>query len=433
MNGVSNAANSVNGTFSAAPKQIGGWLRKTYLIFLITLLTGAVQRPFGGGDLEGSMTGVVIQSGNPVFKMLMIAVFGLTTMVLLIGLRRLRLPKGAGFALGFNALALLSILWSPLPQATLQGAVGLAFSALVAIYAVSFHSWAEFIRALVQVMAGLVVATGLLALLVPGYAFHSTSEFFMKHAGLLKGSYTHKNSLGAALTLALVVLTSLGREVLGRWLWWGIIAWASWLIMQTGSAKSLISVPAALLMGTLIARSGSRLTLGLIAGYAIAAITIFMIIGGGLDQLVGSTAESLGRDVTLSGRTLIWQTAIDYTVLSGQWLAGGSFQAAWPSGIGEYSQQIIGFNAGHPHNGFIAIFDDLGLLGLGLVFAAALSALKAGTDPDCGSRERRFMSSLLVMILVTNAGGTTLALPMSIAWFLFVLLPGISSWSRARD
>lgn len=420
---------SVPPALTPAPPRRGAVLRQIYLGFLLVLLSGALQRPLGGGTLQGSMGGVIVQGGNPAFKLLMIGALGTTAFLTLAGLPRLRLPQGSGFALGFTLLALASTLWSPLPQTTLQDAAGLAFSALVAIFAISFSSWPELRRTLVLVMTGLVAITGLLALFAPGYAFHGTQEFYYMHAGLLKGSYTHKNSLGAALTLALVVIACLGRETLGRALWVAAIALALGLIVLTGSAKSFVTVPAALLIGWQLVRVRSVLHLSLGAAY-LSLLAGVALAFGGFAPLATVLAEGLGRDVTLSGRTLIWQTAIDYTLRSGHWLAGGGFGAAWEAGLGEYSQQQISFNAGHPHNGFIAIFADLGGLGLALALAAATKILLAGVRTADALAERRFVLVALVMILVTNTAGTTLPVPVSMTWFLFVILPALPAWSQ---
>jgi exopolysaccharide production protein ExoQ len=409
-----------------------GLLNQLLLGYLLLLLTGALQRPLGGGDLQGTMTGVVITSGNPLFKVVLAGTIGLVLFILAANLGRLRLPARSGYVLAFNAFAFFSVLWSPQPGTTFQSAVGLGFSTLVAIHATSFFTWVEVSRILVRVMVILVLVTGFLALVTPGYAFHSTHEFFYMHAGLLKGTYVHKNALGVALTLALIVLVTLGRAVLGRWTWLGTITLAFYLIMLTGSAKSFVSVPAALLIGYGAAATRNRLAFWSFSAYFAAVITLLVIFGGA-ETFLADTTEALGRDVTMSGRTLIWQSAIDYTINSGHWLAGGGFEAAWPGGIGEYVQQTITFDPGHPHNGFIAIFDDLGLIGLVLILFGVVRVINQGLAHTDDPRRRRFVLSMLVMIVVTNTAGTSLPMPVSLSWFLFAILPAVPSWRSSGE
>jgi O-antigen ligase len=77
---------------------------------------------------------------------------------------------------------------------------------------------------------------------------------------------------------------------------------------------------------------------------------------------------SLGKDSTLTGRTDLWPLVIDM-ILKHPWIGYG-YGGFWQGFNGEsaYIWLNSGWNPIHPHNGYLAICLDLGILGLGLFF-----------------------------------------------------------------
>ncbi|WP_106745790.1 O-antigen ligase family protein [Yoonia maritima] len=413
-----------------------GIIGKAILSLILLTMFGVFQRPLGGGQIEGSMTGVVIQNSNVLFQLFSLSLIGLIGLLALARLRFFTLPSGAIPSVLITGLAILSAGWSPLHGSTMSAAIALAGTTLMALYVYAYYSWMDFIQVLKGVAALLVWGTALLAIFAPSYAYHSTNEFFSMHAGLLRGFYSHKNSLGAMLSLSIIALYTLTPKVQRGWRFWATIFVGVWLISITGSAKSLVAVPMALFIPIVVlsAASGSaRLSIILFSLCLIMALFISGLVG----DMTAATLAALDRDPTMSGRTLIWQTAIDYTFKAGHWVFGGGYSTAWSAGLGEYSQQQIGFNAGHPHNGFIKLFIELGAVGLGLgilqLGVALFGALAVdGRLNKCAGSPQYFALGFIVLLVTNNFAASSFVKYLDIYWFLFVLLPAVTTWSN-RD
>ncbi len=84
---------------------------------------------------------------------------------------------------------------------------------------------------------------------------------------------------------------------------------------------------------------------------------------------VGSVAEALGRQSTLSGRTAIWAAVIP---AAGNPLVGSGFEGFWISpDVVKFQTALVGW--WHPeylneaHNGYIEVYLNLGIIGVGLI------------------------------------------------------------------
>jgi O-antigen ligase len=77
---------------------------------------------------------------------------------------------------------------------------------------------------------------------------------------------------------------------------------------------------------------------------------------------------SVGKDATLTGRTDLWPLVIDM-IWKHPWIGYGygGFWQGW-NGESAYIWLNSGWIPNHPHNGYLALCLDLGILGLGLFF-----------------------------------------------------------------
>jgi exopolysaccharide production protein ExoQ len=149
-----------------------------------------------------------------------------------------------------------------------------------------------------------------------------------------------------------------------------------------------------------------------------------------LDQAVGL----LGRDVTLTGRTVIWDFSL--TMIGREPLLGYGFTAFWeganPPGRLFWMNGLRHFDI-HSHNGFIQITLDLGLVGLGL-FAVALAVYLArvvrviASDQD---RSARWHLVFAVLLILSNVSESNLLAQNGLLWVLFVAL-GVRLKQRVR-
>lgn len=422
----------IRGAIAPAQPRRAGLPLRLFLLFVLVLLSGALQRPVGGDLLQGTISQIVVQGQNAAIQRLGVATLAVVGLLVLLDPRRLTLPPGLGWGLALTVLAVLSALWSPLPADTMRRAAGFAGGTLCAVWMLSRFRFDDFVAVLVWLAAALILATAGLAVLAPGYAFHSGAEFFAEHAGLLKGSYAHKNSLARVLALCLVILAAFGTDVMRRAIVRALLALGLGLLALTDSAKIFLALPLALGMAVVLtALTTLRARVGLLAGGLVIAGAARL---SGLDSwLMGLALDLLDRDPTLSARTLIWQAALE-AGRANSLLLGGGYEAAWRGGIGAFVRSAIGFDPLHPHNGFLAVYLDLGLVGLGLVLAhlgLIVGRLIGATDPACAA-VTRFLAGWMVLFFVANLAGSYLILPMDLYWVLLLLAPVLPGWRR-RD
>jgi exopolysaccharide production protein ExoQ len=93
----------------------------------------------------------------------------------------------------------------------------------------------------------------------------------------------------------------------------------------------------------------------------VVAVSSIMLLGGG-----ASAASALGRDPTLTGRTDIWAAVIP---LVPNPLVGAGFESFWLNqGVHDKLWQIMpGLPLNEAHDGYIEVYLELGLVGIGLI------------------------------------------------------------------
>jgi O-antigen ligase len=132
--------------------------------------------------------------------------------------------------------------------------------------------------------------------------------------------------------------------------------------------------------------------------------------------------EWMGRDATLSGRTLIWKQVWIF-ILQRPWLGWG-YEAFWRGTRGEAFRVVaaVHFMVFHAHNGFLEIWLELGAAGLTL-FALSYARAWRKLWPMllAGEIERvMWMVFVLALILFYDLDENTLLIYNGLFWVLYV-------------
>lgn len=274
----------------------------------------------------------------------------------------------------FVVIALASFLWSNVPTDTLRRSLYFLGTTLCGVYLAARYSWREQLRLLGWTLGILVVLTILYCLAFPSHGI-MTGEF----AGAWQGIFGQKNRLGRMMTLTSVVflLIAMNRS---RYYW---IGWAGFglaiILIVLSTSKTALVVFLTLVIFL-------RLSSVLRWNYTL-AVPFFMfvvLVGGSAATLLIGNAEailhSMGRDLTLTGRSDLWAALLD-KLWQHPWLGYGysSFWRAW-GGESGYIWLVIGWQPTQAHNGFLDVALQLGLLGLFvLTLGYVLTYLKAIT------------------------------------------------------
>lgn len=278
-------------------------------------------------------------------------------------------------------------------------------------------------------LAVVVVALSLLAVVDLWVVFASPIGLDLN--GDAVGIFSHKNANGEIM--AVLLLASLAVLV------WG----GSRLVAAIGL---ILSLP-------LLALSGSRTAWVVAAAGAAAIILLFLRRLGGparlamlffglamaaaaaivvlplQTSLVGSLLEALGKDTTLTGRTVLWDLASGY--IHEAPILGHGFNAFWsldPTTDAAYVDRVLKEDLQSFHNGYLETAVDLGWLGttleaaLMIGFLYPLSRLMKYAEPSVAA----FAMALLLLVIISNFSEVALFVRHG---FNLLLLTAL--WSRA--
>lgn len=266
-------------------------------------------------------------------------------------------------------LAFISTLWSIDSAATLRRSVWLALTTAFGLYLAWRYEW----RALVQILAGafLVLIAGSL---VVGILAPSIGRMSFEHPGAWGGLWTHKNTLGGIMALGVVICASAAAVAPAqRRLWITCALGAFALVLLSTSKTALIASVLGLgVIGACMAvRRGPASAVLVVAGVLSAVLLGASIVLLAPDLVVAA----LGRDLTLTGRTDIWE-ASGAAVSARPWLGYG-YYAFWlpDNGPAYWVREAVQWQVASAHSGWLELALGLGRVGIvlfALQFAATL-------------------------------------------------------------
>jgi O-antigen ligase len=283
---------------------------------------------------------------------------------------------------GLLIFAFVSSLWSIDAAATLRRTVWLALTMTYGLYLAWRYSWKGMLEVIACAYGVLIAGSFATAVLAPHVGVMQS-----EHAGAWCGLWTHKNMLGGYMALGAGI--GLAASVLSperRKLWLAVALGAFVLVLLSSSKTALLasSFELVVIASLAIARRGPLLALTVASTSAFAAVGV-----GALMVLSPDTLLSLiGRDLTLTGRTDIWNAAAS-AVKARPWLGYG-YYAFWldAEGPAYWVRRAVGWNVASAHSGWLELALGLGRIGViafALQFAATLwRSARAFLDPAAG-------------------------------------------------
>ncbi|WP_309065077.1 O-antigen ligase family protein [Microbacterium sp.] len=359
-----------------------------------------------------------------------------------------RLPWAA---MTYVALALLSVLWSRWPGATMLTWVLLATVTVNALFVATMLTWQEIARALsstMKVVLGLSLAIELWVALIVRHPvlpnFVDVPEgkidphlYWVRgnlfEDGRIQGIVGNAHTLAILCLFALIVfgvLYAAGVRRRGALIVWALVAVV--LLFKAASATVYLSalVVAAVLAAALIMRGtttpAQRRTVYLVFGaVAAAGILTALLLRDRLLALLGKGSDLTGR---LEIWDAVWQRAIQRP------FAGNGFSSPWVPWDPAFDGWIVdhGLSVFHAHNMWLDAFLQLGTIGV-VVLAVAWLALTwrawffAVDRPRWDLDDRRPYSPLallpLLLVAVLLVEGLAESAPLMLwGWMLLVLL-----------
>ncbi|MFD5225022.1 O-antigen ligase family protein [Microbacterium sp. NPDC058342] len=359
-----------------------------------------------------------------------------------------RLPWAA---LGYGALALVSVLWSRWPMATLLTWALLAAVTVTALFLSTLLSWQEIARALstafklilglslaIELWVSLLLRHPLLPNFVDAPDGRIDPHLYWVRGNLFDGGRI-QGIVGNAHTLAMMCLFALivfGVLYAARVRRRGVlIVWALLAVVLLVAAASTtvylgVAVILAVLAAALIARRATmpaarRVVYLVFAAVAVVAVASATLLGGRVLELFGKSAD-------LTGRVEIWQKVWERAITRPAF--GNGFSSPWVPWDPAFQGWIVdhGLTVFHAHDMWLDVFLQLGAAGVVLMAIAWLALtwrawFFAVDRPrwDLDARRPYSAISLLPLLLTTALlfEGLAESAPIMLwGWLLLILL-----------
>jgi exopolysaccharide production protein ExoQ len=295
----------------------------------------------------------------------------------------------------WGLLASLSMIWSLKPASSLYYGLQLLFTILMGFLLCNVQTRTR----LIQLLFLALLPTQLLSFYIELAAPQLAPGF------LGGGAFTHKNVLGSFMLLQ--IINSLCLLTLGwRPFLTGVgFLMAAVLLVMSGSASSLIIavlITGGLLPMALLYRANvnsARTFIGLACIVIVAAAVL--ILGSGYDP-VKAVLGSVGKDVTLTGRTVLWDFGWQ-AFLDRPWLGHG-YRAYWESEkttvlllryVMQQDLQIF-------HNNFVEVAVAFGVWGPVLLLMGIVAAFYRSAMEFLTTRSLPALWSVLFVMFVVS-------------------------------
>jgi O-antigen ligase len=244
------------------------------------------------------------------------------------------------------------------------------------------------------------------------------------HAGLWRGVFGHKNTMGRMMSLAtvaglLLVTTTRGSRLTGM----TPIGLAAFLVVMSGSATAV----ATMLLVLLILPACRWLCLSRLPPHVVVplALGVGLVLALGIMALAEPILSLLGREPTLSGRMRLWEFAFDEGLRRP--LLGAGFRTFWlEEGPGSGVMALVSWgegNIGNGHNGYLDLWLELGLPGV-IAYAILLKEAAARIANLIAQNDRLavWLAAVLVHLSAYAMTERVLLEHTDLSWLLFTAL-----------
>lgn len=299
------------------------------------------------------------------------------------------------FLLLFLGCVAASISWSSEPMLSFKRFVAL----LSVVFFAGFIAWRyslERIAFLFGCVIGAAALVGLIfAVIRPDIAFISGGI----RDGAFRGVFAEKNAGARLNAIAILLLLPMIRQRNPMAMLYGLFALIAIGLAQSATAIALI-VAGTASYAYFITLIRLRINRSLLAFTA--ATLVFFLLCGVLYANYAMLLELVGRDPSLTDRTLIWELL--QPLIDAQFLKGYGFGAFWASADADAFITRWGY-IGNAHSGYVETLLNGGviqLIALLLMFAQTLSKRYRAITADQWARYQACALVIIGLFVVTN-------------------------------
>ena len=360
----------------------GGKENLTLLVVAISIMIVFMVVP-EGFDYEGVKNGMPT-TGSAFSRLLWLIFLGLgvsRSFKNLAGAKKVLYANR--FLIGIVVLSGLSYFWSIEPGVTMRRMVKiLAITAVCLAFATNMRNPRSFQAALRPALTLLLVGSMIFVVTSPQYAIEQMDLFEL--AGAWRGLTTQKNGLGALASFGTLLWLHawISGQVKQPMPIIGFIVSAACLVNSRSSTSLMATIFASVLMLLLMRSPGSmKRYMPYIVGTFISILLLYSLavlhVVSGLDFLLTPITSIIGKDLTFSGRTAIWDI-VNAHIQYQPWLVvteGTGLALCRSSPSFEMTTKLL-FYPSEAHNGYLDIINDLGWVGEFLLLGFIITYLR---------------------------------------------------------
>jgi exopolysaccharide production protein ExoQ len=323
----------------------------------------------------------------------------------------------------FPVLALLLFPMSQQPSRTISSGALLLAGVLLLYYIMCRYSLDQVLELLLVLGTVTIVASIMFALALPQYGLDQMGE----HSEAWKGIFSAKNYLGnMALFFLTVAVSFRGRTPFLRSLRLSQIMFCLIAIAFSRAATAwLLTAVYIVLLTVMKALHGFRKK-----DYFVVCLVLLVLFSAVVGTIViwpEFLVTMLGKDLTLTGRTGIWDAVTDS--IAKRPLFGYGYQAFWLGLEGESYRVILAVSwvLAQAQNGFLDVMLEMGMLGLAIVllvfgfaFRDAVVCLFRARE-DIHLRAVEWYLTIVVLTLIYNLDESFLFDPKHLGSLIFLL------------
>lgn len=397
----------------------------------------------GGRGFEGELGNETATSSLDQFFYLSILVASLLIATIR-GIRWNRVLLANSAIILFYAYFGASVIWSGDPSGSIKRLVkdfGLLFVLGV------IHSEKDPLQAMRAIYIRCALILVPLSVAAVKYFPEYSRDYSIGGRPMVTGLSMQKNSLGEVMMLLLLFLTwdyfETRRESPGRQAWWRIpwelllvFVMCLWLLRLSESKTALLCTFVGIFLiwrgGVFASKMANRAVF-----VGVLSLPFLLFTSQQFSSVIAPMIEAMGRDMTFTGRTNIWQhitlNTVNPVIGAGYWNFWGG-----PGGVAiSTAMNTIVPNA---HNGYLDIYLDGGFIGLALLLLVLTVygnriVRKLDSTRDA-NRYLRFRLTMLAVLIIYNLSESTFA-RMGPMWFTGLLMivdvPGSRALARVKQ
>jgi exopolysaccharide production protein ExoQ len=355
---------------------------------------------------------------NSLIRAAYFSVYGITVLLLSFRWRKtLQTLRQDYWIFSLVVVAAMSFFWSFEKSNTLKDIFTITGSSLFGLYLASRYTLKQQLELMSWTYGIVIVLSFIFAVAIPKLGIMGAA-----HQGKWRGVFSHKNGLGQSMVysfLTFMFLTYQHKKY--KLLMWIGMSLSVVLLLLSASTSSMFNL--FMLVIVFFVMYIVRLP------YLVMMPVIALIITAGEAFYLwsinnsGAIFNSVGKDATLTGRTDLWQLTTDM-IWKQPWLGYG-FGGFWQGLNGAESGYIlraVTWTPSHPHNGYLQLLLDLGILGL-LIFSIgfliamirALNLIRSTT-----SVAALWPIVHMAQLLITSTTETQLFASNNVGWIFYV-------------